>query len=163
MTASQAATLAAAGMTVETARTERQWQEGLNLCDQVYERTYAAHWLARPDVLFIARNRDGDPVATAGLELANQRPRIDSERYFQLSPRMRRFIDTHRDRIAEFGRFACAPRASIQGSRAVFQAALKHCLDNHIDYLFAWARPAVARHGAQRLGVPFWTIDVPLA
>lgn len=151
------------GLSVEVVRTEQQWQEGLDLCDSIYNHTYNAHWLARPDVLFIARTiGDGSPVATAGLELARQRHQIDSERYFRLTPRMQAFIDTHRDRIAEFGRFACSPQAAVQGAQAVFQAALTYCLNNNVDYLFAWARPAVSRHGAKRLGVPFWVIDVPL-
>jgi hypothetical protein len=148
------------GVTAASARTELEWEEGLRFCGEVYERTYATGWVARPDVLFVARDADG-PVATGGLELGRLRPRLDIERFYVLSSRMQAFIDANRDRIAEFGRFASAGRTDRRGTRAVLQAVVRHCQQDGIEYLFACARPSVIRHVGV-LGVPFGVLDVPL-
>ncbi|MDT7642806.1 MAG: Thermostable hemolysin [Pseudonocardiales bacterium] len=146
--------------TVSSARTELEWKEGLRFCGEVYERTYATGWLARPDVLFVVRDAGG-PVATGGLELGRLRPSIDVERFYLLSPRMQTFVDANRDRIAEFGRFASSGRTDRRATRAVLQAVVRHCQQEGVEYLFACARPSVIRHVGV-LGVPFEVLDVPL-
>lgn len=98
-------------------------------------------------------------MATAGLEFGWTRPAIDCERYFLLTPRMRRFIREHREHMAEFGRFSSKESGS-RAAQAVLHAMITYCQQASIDYLFAWANPTVYQHGAERLGVPFWVIDV---
>jgi len=147
-------------VTVASARTELEWEEGLRFCGDVYQRTYATGWVARPDVLFVARDADG-PVATGGLELGRLRPCIDIERFYLLSARGQAFVDTNRDRIAEFGRFASSGRTDRRGTRAVLQAVVRHCQQEGVEYLFACARPSVIRHVGV-LGVPFGVLNVPL-
>lgn len=147
--------------TLTQADPDEAWEQATTTCNARYDRVYGTHWIARPDILFIAHDEEG-PAATAGLELGRLRESIDTERYFHLTPRMQEFIDVHRDSIAEFGRFTSEPRVSVIGARAVLREVIRTCNDLGIEYLFAWSRPEVARHGASVLGVPFWTLDVPL-
>jgi hypothetical protein len=53
-------------ITVDLARTEAEWRQGLKLVDTVYQRTYDSHWHARPDVLLLARDDKGPVATTAG-------------------------------------------------------------------------------------------------
>ncbi|MFF8596713.1 hypothetical protein ACF061_35915 [Streptomyces sp. NPDC015220] len=132
--------------------------EGLRFCAEKYQAEYGASWISEPDVLFVAR-REGKIIATAGLEIGARRPRIDTERYFRLTPGMRGFIDRNRGRCGEFGRFSSNDRL---GAQAVLHALISYCSQAGIEYLFAWANPQVHAHGAKRLGVPFWAVDVPI-
>lgn len=140
---------------------DADWDQATVTCNARYDRIYGTHWIARPDILFVAHDEQG-PAATAGLELGRLRQCIDTERYFHLTPRMREFINDHRNMIAEFGRFTGEPRVAVLGARAVLREVIRTCNDLGIEYLFAWSRPEVARHGASVLGVPFWTLEAPL-
>ncbi|MEA2721315.1 MAG: Thermostable hemolysin [Candidatus Eremiobacteraeota bacterium] len=143
------------------ARTQDDWDEGLRFCGEVYERTYGTRWLHPPDELFVARDALG-VVATAGLEIARGRPSLDIERLYDLTPRMRTFVDVNRDRVAELGRFASVGRTTSEGTQAVLQAALRHCRDDGIDYVFACARAPIARRVFDLLGVTWCRVDVAL-
>jgi hypothetical protein len=151
--------LAETGHGIEVAvATGAAFEEGLRFCAEKYEAEYGASWISEPDVLFVAR-RDGKIVATAGLEIGARRPRLDTERYFRLTPAMRGFIDRNRGRCGEFGRFSSNERLAAQ---AVLHALISYCRQAGIEYLFAWANPQVHAHGAKRLGVPFWAVEVPI-
>jgi Thermostable hemolysin len=132
--------------------------EGLEFCARKYQATYDAAWVAKPDLCFVAR-RGGRVVSTAALELGAKRPQIDTERYFRLSPGMRAFIESRRERIAEFGRFSSDDPA---GTKAVILAAISFCRQAAIDYFFAWANPAVYTYVEREIGLSFSAIDVPV-
>jgi hypothetical protein len=132
--------------------------DGLGFCDEKYQETYHSHWVARPDILFVARKR-GCIVSTAALELGSKRPQIDSERYFLLSPGMRTFIDDHRTRLAEFGRFASEDQ---EGTKAVIHAAVAFMRQAGIEFFFAWANPSVYSYVAHDIGLPLCAIEVPV-
>ncbi|HXW58793.1 MAG TPA: hypothetical protein VEJ23_04880 [Solirubrobacteraceae bacterium] len=131
---------------------------GLDFCAERYQATYNTHWVTRPDVLFTAR-RSGRVVSTVGLELGSKRAEIDAEHYFLLSPGMRAFLDGHRSRIAEFGRFASDDWA---GTRAVVHASIAFMRQSGIEFFFAFAPPGVYLHMRDHLGIPLCSIDVPV-
>ena len=132
--------------------------EGLEFCAERYREAYNAHWVTQPDVLFTAR-RGGRIVATAGLELGSKRPEIDAEHYFLLSPGMRAFIESHRPRVAEFGRFSSEDWA---GTRAVVHASIAFMRQSGIEFFLAFAPPGVYLHMRDEVGIPLCSIDVPV-
>lgn len=144
---------------VAAAITPQEVDAAVACCDERYRQTYASNWISHPDVFFAARNEQGEVVATAGLEFGWTREAIDCERYFLLTPRMRRFIREHRNHVAEFGRFS-SREGDSRAAQAVLHAVITYCQQSGVDYLFAWANSTVYEHGAERLGVPFWVIDV---
>lgn len=141
-----------------TVATGAEFTEGLRFCAEKYQAEYGSSWISPPDVLFVAR-RNGEIIATAGLEIGARRPYLDTERYFLLTPGMRGFIDRNRSRSGEFGRFSSNDR---QAAQAVLHALISYCQQAGIEYLFAWANPKVHAHGANQLGVPFWALEVPI-
>jgi hypothetical protein len=147
-------------ITVKVATTEAAIREGLEFCAQKYAGAYKSSWAesAQPDVLFIACV-NGEIVGTAALELGSRRDRIDTERYFRLTPRMRKFIDQKRDAVAEVGRFSSD---DIAATRAVLHAAITYCQQVDVDFLFGWANPGVYAYVESEVGVPHWLIDVPV-
>lgn len=144
--------------TVSTTMIPADMTAGLEFCAARYQATYNAHWVTRPDVLFTAR-RGERVVSTVGLELGSKRPEIDAEHYFLLSPGMRAFIDSHRPRVAEFGRFASEDWA---GTRAVVHACIAFLRQSGLEFFFAFAPPAVYLHMRDELGIPLCSIDVPV-
>jgi hypothetical protein len=143
---------------VSTTTVPADMAEGLAFCATRYQATYEAHWVTRPDILFTAR-RGGRVVSTVGLELGSERAQIDAEHYFALSPGMRAFIDSHRPRVAEFGRFASEDWA---GTRAVVHACIAYLRQSEIEFFFAFAPPPVYEHMRDDLGIPLCSIDVPV-
>lgn len=144
-------------ITVSIAQTPAEVSEALDFCGSVYERNYGTRWTVPPDLFFVARE-DGDIVATGGLTFAALHTEIASERYFQLTQPMRRFVATKREDIVEFGRFASI---KVLGAKAIMHSALFYCALANIDFLFAWANPTVFKH-TSRLGLNLWPIAVPL-
>ncbi len=144
--------------TVTTTMTPDAMVEGLDFCAERYQATYNTHWVTRPDVLFVARRGDR-VVSTVGLELGSKRSEIDAEHYFLLSPGMRSFIDSHRPRVAEFGRFASEDWA---GTRAVVHASIAFMRQSGIEFFFAFAPPRVYLHMRDDVGIPLCSIDVPV-
>jgi hypothetical protein len=143
---------------VVAATTPAAMAEGLQFCAEKYQETYSAHWIATPDILFIAR-RGGRVVSTAGVELGSRRPQIDSERYFLLSPGMRAFIDRNRSNLGEFGRFSSDDPA---GTKAVIHRIIAFGRQSGIDFFFAWANPAVYTYVSKHVGLPLAAVDVPV-
>ncbi len=144
--------------TVSATITAEEMAEGLGYCADRYQETYNVHWVTRPDVLFVAR-RGERVVSTAALELGSKRPQIDAEKYFLLSPGMRAFIDNHRRRVVEFGRFASEDWA---GTRAVVRASMIFARQAGAEFFFAFAPSGVFLHLRDTLGVPLCAVDVPV-
>lgn len=145
-------------ITVSIAQTQTEINQALEFCGSVYERTYGTHWTVPPDLFFMAKE-DGEVMATGGLTFAALHPQIASERYFRLSTGMQQFIESNRQRICEFGRFASL---RVQAAKAILHSALHYCTMSGIDFLFAWANPTVYKYTTERLGLHFWPIPVPL-
>lgn len=148
----------ASRISVSIAKTESEIEQALGFCREIYERNYGTHWIVPPDLFFIAEE-EGEIVATGGLTFAALHPQIASERYFQLSEGMRRFVDDNRERVGEFGRFASV---RIQAAKAILHSALSYCALAGVDFLFAWANPTVHKYTMDRLRLNFWPIAVPL-
>lgn len=145
-------------ITVSIAQTQSDINRALEFCGSVYERTYGTHWTVPPDLFFVAKE-DDEIIATGGLTFAALHRQIASERYFRLSSGMRQFIESNRQRICEFGRFASI---RVQAAKAILHSALHYCTMSGIDFLFAWANPTVYKYTTERLGLHFWPIPVPL-
>lgn len=145
-------------ITVSIAQTPEEVSQALAFCGSVYERNYGTHWTTPPDLFFIAKERE-QIVATGGLTFAARHAEIASERYFRLTDAMRHFTATHRHRIVEFGRFASI---KVRAAKAILHSTLFYAATTGIDFIFAWANPAVSRYTTNRLGLNFWPIEVPL-
>lgn len=143
---------------VDIASTETDIEEGMRFCGRHYLRSYKTQWRVAPDVLFIARSGDS-VVGTAGLELGGRHAQFGAEKYFHLSPKMRSFIEARRAQSAEFGRFSSVRKDIAQ---ALFHAAINFLEGRNVIYLFAWANPAIYCHLTEKLGIPFWRVDVPV-
>lgn len=147
-----------AGIVVTIAQKPEDVAEALEFCGAAYEKEYGTHWNTPPDLFFVARENH-TIVATGGLTFAALHPQIASEKYFQLTDGMRYFINTHRDSLAEFGRFSSLKKTA---AKAILHSALSYCALVGVDFLFAWANPSVYKYTSEKLGIKFWPIAVPL-
>jgi len=145
-------------LTVSATMTPDAMAEGLAFCAERYERLYRTHWLVPPDVLFVVK-RGERIVSTAALELGSKRPEIDTEKYFLLTPGMRAFIDRHRQKVVEFGRFVSDDWA---GTRAVVRASMAFGRQTGAEFFFAIAPPSVYLHMREDFDVPLCAVDVPV-
>jgi hypothetical protein len=146
------------GTTVSIAQSQSEIIEALSFCGHWYERNYGTHWNTPPDLFFVAREDDAI-VATGGLTFADNHAEIASERYYRLSPAMREFINTNRDRVVEFGRFASTKTV---GAKAILYSILSHSAAVGRDFLFAWANPTIFKYTAKHFGFVLWPIPVAL-
>jgi hypothetical protein len=144
--------------TVSIARTQTEINQALAFCGSVYEKNYGTHWTVPSDLTFVAREK-GYIVATGGLSFAALHTQMTSERYFRLTQGMRQFIETNRERICEFGRFASVKTLA---AKAILSSAVSYCAQAEIDFIFSWATPTVSKYTCNQLGLNVWPIAVPL-
>lgn len=145
-------------LSVNIARSQYEVDEGMEFCGRKYLASYKSRWIVPPDILFVAKAK-GKVVGTGGLELGSKHRHIGAEKYYHLTPRMREFIHASRNNLAEFGRFSSVRQ---DAAKAIFHATISYLERHEITYLFAWANPSIHTHVTDRLGIPFWVVQVPV-
>ncbi len=145
-------------LSVNIACSKYEVGEGMEFCGKKYLASYKSRWIVPPDILFVAKAK-GKVVGTGGLDLGSKHHHIGAEKYYHLTPRMEEFINASRNNLAEFGRFSSVRQ---DAAKAIFHATISYLEKHGVTYLFAWANPSIYTHLKDRLGIPFWVVQVPV-